>query len=103
MKKLLFALAFAGLTSSAAMAQETEIPTEKYSVATNRFWSNWFIQGSGFYGTYSRGGQAWNLFKKDNSNFGFGVALGKWFTPALGIRAKFQGLQAKENGDKFDA
>ena len=102
MKKLLFALAFAGLTSSAAMAQETEIPTEKYSVATNRFWSNWFIQGSGFYGTYSRGGQAWNLFKKDNSNFGFGVALGKWFTPALGIRAKFQGLKIKEAGETSD-
>ena len=42
MKKLLIALAFAGLSLSAS-AQEAD-PTLKHSVATNSFWSNWFIQ-----------------------------------------------------------
>ena len=46
-------LAFAGV-SAASMAQEA-VPTEKYSVATNSFWSNWFIQanavGTSFYGS----------------------------------------------------
>lgn len=41
MKKLLIALAFVGL-STASFAQEE--PTLKNSVATNSFWSNWFIQ-----------------------------------------------------------
>ena len=42
MKKLLAVLAFAGLSLS-GFAQDAT-PTEKYSVATNSFWSNWFIQ-----------------------------------------------------------
>ena len=39
----MFVLAFVGL-SSYALAQTSEVPTKKYSVATNSFWSNWFIQ-----------------------------------------------------------
>lgn len=89
MKKLLMVLAFAGL-SVAGMAQTENVPVTKYSVATNSFWSNWFIQV---------GGQA-NLFKNQNTgifplakghdagSFGFSLALGKWFTPGLGLRLK---------------
>ena len=35
-------LAFTSL-SVAGFAQD-EVPTKKYSVATNSFWSNWFLQ-----------------------------------------------------------
>ena len=42
MKKLLAVLAFASISLS-GFAQDAT-PTEKYSVATNSFWSNWFIQ-----------------------------------------------------------
>ena len=42
MKKLLIVLAFASV-SFAGMAQD-EDPTLQHSVATNSFWSNWFIQ-----------------------------------------------------------
>ena len=42
MKKLLIALAFA-VVSMSSMAQDAD-PVQKYSVATNSFWSNWFIQ-----------------------------------------------------------
>lgn len=40
------------------MAQDTDA-TEKYSVATNSFWSNWFIQAgvewNAWYGNYEDG------------------------------------------------
>ena len=42
MKKLLFLMVFAGV-SFTSFAQNA-VPTEQYSVATNSFWSNWFIQ-----------------------------------------------------------
>ena len=88
-------LAFAGLTS-ASMAQDAD-PTLKYSVATNSFWSNWFVQanlvGSSFWG----GQEVQNNFSKSplkgfRNNLGFSVAVGKWFTPGLGLRTKFNGL-----------
>ena len=51
-------LAIAGV-SLTSMAQETETATEKYSVATNSFWSNWFVQGgvqwTAFYSSLEHG------------------------------------------------
>ena len=53
MKKLLAVLALASVSMS-SMAQDVTTTTEKYSVATNSFWSNWFVQanvaGSAFWG-----------------------------------------------------
>ena len=47
MRKLLMGLALFSM-SMTAFAQEAD-PTLKYSVATNSFWSNWFIQVGGDY------------------------------------------------------
>lgn len=98
MKKLMMALAFAGV-SVAGMAQTSESaePTEKYSVATNSFWSNWFIQanvvGTAFYGNQETGwGHDKSPFDGYRNNLGFSVAVGKWFTPGLGLRTKFNGV-----------
>lgn len=98
MKKLLMVLAMAGV-SVAGMAQnsETTVPEMKYSVATNSFWSNWFVQanvvGTAFYSNEEKG---WDLsqspFKGYRNNLGFSVAVGKWFTPGLGLRTKFNGV-----------
>ena len=47
MKKLMMALAFVGLGTVAANAQCDEFATpatNKYSVATNSFWANWYVQ-----------------------------------------------------------
>ena len=46
MKKLFLMLAVASLSLN-AMAQED--PTEKYSVSTNSFWSNWLCEQVWFY------------------------------------------------------
>ena len=50
MKKLLIALAFAGV-SLGASAQDSD-PVLKYSVATNSFWSNWFVQVGGDFNSW---------------------------------------------------
>lgn len=102
MKKLLIVLAFAGV-SMGAMAQEAD-PVEKYSVATNSFWSNWFIQvGADWNAWYSGEEHGLDLskspFKKFRSNPGAAVAIGKWFTPGIGLRTKLQGIWGKSVTD----
>lgn len=106
MKKLFMVLAFAGL-SMATMAQDAD-PVEKYSVATNSFWSNWFIQvGADWNAWYSQEEHGLNLsnspIKKFRSNPGVSVALGKWFTPGLGLRTKVQGIWGKTVTDADNA
>lgn len=85
-----------GLTMS-SMAQETTDPVQKYSVATNSFWSNWFIQAgadwNAFYSNEEHGaGLSRSPFKSFRSAPGLSVAVGKWFTPGLGLRTKFSGV-----------
>ena len=89
-----------------SFAQDAD-PTLKYSVATNSFWSNWFIQVGGQWNAWYSGqehGQnlAASPFKSFRSNPGAAVAIGKWFTPGLGLRTKLQGIWGKRvwnNGD----
>ena len=112
MKKLFIALAFAGISLS-SMAQDAD-PTLKYSVATNSFWSNWFIQvGADWNAWYSGQEHGQDLstspFKKFRSNPGVSVAVGKWFTPGIGLRTKLSGIWGKNvtddnnggNGNKY--
>lgn len=84
--------------SMGSMAQETTAdPVEKYSVATNSFWSNWFVQvgadWNAFYSNQEHGqGLSRSPFKSFRATPGFSVAIGKWFTPGLGLRTKFSGV-----------
>ncbi len=99
MKKLLIVLAFASV-SMASMAQEAE-PTLKYSVATNSFWSNWYVQAnfnwSAFYSPEEHNqGYATSPFKSFRAAPNFSVAIGKWFTPGIGMRTKFYGVWGRE-------
>jgi len=104
MKKLLMVLALASV-SVAGMAQD-EVPAEKYSVSTNSFWSNWFIQvgvnwNAGYVGTDNLLSNPFYKFPlgadaNDNdhaaiTSLGFSAAIGKWFTPGLGLRTKANG------------
>lgn len=99
MKKLLFVLAFAGVASF-ANAQTTDVPQQKYSVATNSFWSNWFITAGGDYSVFysdEQHGQGFNQspFKGFRRDWGFGVGIGKWFTPGIGLRTKVNAAWGK--------
>ena len=83
--------------SLGSMAQETTDPVLKHSVTTNSFWSNWFIQAgadwNAFYVNEEHGrGLSHSPFKSFRAAPGFSVALGKWFTPGLGLRTKFSGV-----------
>lgn len=106
MKKLLIVLAFAGVCMS-SMAQDAD-PTLKYSVATNSFWSNWFIQANAnwsvFYSNFEHGANLPVSPIKDFRNTpNFSVAVGKWFTPGIGLRTKFYGIwgrQVQKNENK---
>jgi len=112
MKQLLITLLFASV-SVVAMAQEEE-NTERYSVQTNSFWNNWFVQvGAEWNAWYGNVEDEMHYdkspFKKFRSNPGASIALGKWFTPGLGLRTKLQGIWGKAvwtdcnkgNGNKY--
>lgn len=95
MKKVLLFLLLIGL-STGVMAQ-VEVSGEKHSVATNSFWANWFVQanvvGSSFWGSQEQQSFKFSKMTKDyRTNLGFSIALGKWFTPGLGLRTKFNGV-----------
>ena len=95
MKKVLLFLLLIGL-STGVMAQ-AEVSGEKHSVATNSFWANWFVQanvvGSSFWGSQEQQSVKFSkLTKGYRTNLGFSIALGKWFTPGLGLRTKFNGV-----------
>lgn len=96
-------LAIAGV-SSVAMAQQKPVVVEqvdiiqiqdKYQVITNPFWSNWFFSiGGGASVMYGDNDQQLGDFGKRISPT-LNVALGKWFTPGLGLRLQYSGLQVK--------
>jgi outer membrane protein OmpA-like peptidoglycan-associated protein len=99
MKKILLVLAFAGV-SVAGMAQE-----KKFSVETNSFWSNWFVQANvgfdAFYSNQEKGlGFSKSPFKSFRSNVSPSVAIGKWFTPGLGLRTKATGIWGRSVGSE---
>ena len=101
MKKFLMVLALASV-SVAGMAQET---TEKYSVATNSFWSNWFVQANvayeAFYSNQEKGlGYSKSPLKGFRSNVSPSIAIGKWFTPGLGLRTKATGIWGRSVGSE---
>lgn len=83
------------LAQTSVNVEETvEYSTDKYKVETNHFWHNWFI---------SVGGGAQIYFGDHDRQVDFGkrlapaldIAVGKWFTPGIGVRLMYSGLQVK--------
>lgn len=82
------------LAQSSSANEKVEYSTDKYKVETNRFWNNWFI---------SVGGGAQVYFGDHDKQVDFGkrlapaldVAVGKWFTPGIGMRLEYSGLKLK--------
>ena len=112
MRKFMVVLAMAGSVSGFTYAQEVvesmevvEVPTEKYVVQTNKFWNNWFVSvGGGFTSGIRHGDKNWSdlFFDNNYGRWGFDVAVGKWFTPGLGLRLKFNGLDGAYEGKSYD-
>ena len=99
MKKLTtcFIAALSVINLSTLNAQTASKSENKFKVETNRFFDNWFI---------SAGGGAQVYFGDNDNKADFGkriapaldIAVGKWFTPGLGLRLEYSGLQAKGLG-----
>lgn len=98
MRKVLLLLCFVSM-SAVMLAQEDAVTEDKHSVKTNRFWSNWFVQGdvtwNAFYGAGGGRRVLTAPFHKFPTGGGAGytglgasLAIGKWFTPGLGLRTK---------------
>lgn len=79
---------------SADATESVEYSTDKYKVETNSFWDNWFI-------SIGAGGQVY--FGDHDKQVSFGerispaldIAVGKWFSPEIGVRLMYNGLSAK--------
>lgn len=119
MKRILLILAFA-TTTIGAMAQdemmfsdtEMEMAGRKHSVITNSFWHNWFVQGgitmSSFWSDQESGLSS-GFDHGFRNNIGLSLAIGKWFTPSIGLRTKLNGFwgrsvvseDADENSNKY--
>lgn len=104
MKKILMLLAAAGVSSAMMAQQKTEVMEEarvvldggqgKYPVMTNRFWDNWFISlGGGAEATFGSNDKAGDFGGRISPTLN--LSVGKWFTPGLGVRLQYSGLQAR--------
>jgi len=96
MKKLMMLLAFCGVASLAVAQDANEsYPTLKHKIVTNGFWDNWFIDVAGthltFYSDQEHNmGVPKNPFWTGRRSWGGEFSVGKWATPALGMRVKVQ-------------
>ena len=105
MKKTIFAaLALAAAGPAFAQTEQTtqngdftetvEYSNDKYKVETNGFWDNWFISAG-------VGGQVYFGDHDKQRKFGerispaLDIAVGKWFTPGIGVRLMYTGLSLK--------
>lgn len=80
----------AGFAQNSANSDESKTKQDKYRVVTNTFWNNTFVEigfgGSIFKGDGDSDHDDFPSFK--NRLFGtYRIAVGKWFTPVIGVRA----------------
>lgn len=100
MKKLFFITAFAvmGLFPSNGQAQQTTIreTREGTDFLIGKFWDNWFISAGGgvnlYIGDYNK-----DLGKHLTPSFD--LSVGKWITPAFGVRLQYIGFSMAATGD----
>lgn len=103
-KTILAALAL--MAASPACAQEVYVEQNgdytdsvfysksKHKVVTNTFWNNWFVSVGGgaqmYFGDHDK-----QVDFADRLSGALDVAVGKWFSPQIGVRLMYSGLQVK--------
>lgn len=103
----MMAIALVAMTMSATAQTTTEYPTRsRLHVVTNSFWANWYLQlgfsANASYLSQEQSGLNGNPFSTDRGNLGVDFAIGKWFTPGIGLRTKVQGMYANDFGNFSD-
>lgn len=74
--------------------EEVMYDNDKYKVETNHFWDNWFVSG-GFGGQVLFGNHDKQVRFFDRIAPALDIAVGKWFTPGIGVRLMYSGLSVK--------
>lgn len=102
MKNVKFYVAALALTATVVPAaaqpstseEQVEYSTNKYKVETNTFWNNWFVSVGGgaqvYFGDHDK-----QVDLGDRLGGALDVAIGKWFTPGVGVRVMYSGLKIK--------
>ena len=98
LKKALMAVVMAAAVSpiwaQSDIEETVEYSNDRYKVETNRFWSNWFVHagagGTVFFSDHDR-----QMKFGDRISPSLDIAIGKWFTPGIGVRAAYNGLSLK--------
>ena len=99
MKKTFLCAALMLWAAGSAQAQANGIDNnegsgDKHKVETNRFWDNWFISVGGgaqmYFGNHDR-----QMSFSDRLSPALDIAVGKWFTPGIGVRMMYSGLSVK--------
>ena len=108
MKRLFIsALCAAAFTGAAAQEQHSDTiqsvydtteevmyDNDRYKVETNHFFDNWFVSG-GFGGQIIFGNHNKQVKFLDRVAPALDIAVGKWFTPGIGVRLMYSGLSVK--------
>lgn len=92
-----FSLFTIGATAQSVEIQRDSIvvrSSDRYKVVTNRFFSNWFIGGGlgmqMYFGDHNK-----QMDFGDRLTSSYGVNVGKWFSPGLGVRVGIHGKKIK--------
>lgn len=86
--------ALAQTGQKADSTESVEYSSSKYQVETNGFWSNWFVSAAGggqvYFGDHDR-----QASLGDRIAPALDIAVGKWFSPSIGVRLMYSGLSMK--------
>ena len=74
--------------------EEVMYDNDRYKVETNHFFDNWFVSG-GFGGQIIFGNHDKQVKFFDRIAPALDIAVGKWFTPGIGVRLMYSGLSVK--------
>lgn len=86
--------AFSQAKDDIVLEETVEYNDSKHKVETNSFWSNWFISvgagGQVYFGDHDRQAKF-----SDRISPALDIAVGKWFSPEIGVRLMYNGLSVK--------
>ncbi len=100
MRRFLIVLLLLSIVTAGLKAQDAGPYQAKYAVKCSRFSSNWYVQLGLDMSLQNPYGHSFADVFPNGKTFGVDAAVGKWFTPGLGLRAKVNwenGLRIFEN------
>lgn len=86
--------AFSQAQDDIVIEETVEYDDNNCKVGTNSFWSNWFVTvgagGQVYFGDHDR-----QVSLGDRISPALDIAVGKWFSPEIGVRLMYNGLSMK--------